>query len=350
MSNNSISNSVYRNSLTITPAETSSAILLWDKDKLKQQSKLGNWVGALQDTMPLDKNNRPLGYVDPERVLATGMLGDVQSFLNAPPEDVVVPISYLEGFATIGGIPFWERLDGEPIPYYDVFKMYRDEVLLEPIKDNGGLAKGGMRALHTLSSRSNLDLKTLNAMRETYSWSLRAKAFDDYREKQRSILKEREVRTMENKHAKAARQVFDTCLGYINDHAEELSPKTALSWFEAAVKLERLSYGLLPDKPGSVVAGASAQPLVQLNNVIQNVSPDNTGTGGVSAGAESKTLEILSILEKAGALRTDPQTIDVDPADIHDVTEETAESIENAANAEKTTEVHENPIINVIPQ
>lgn len=299
-----------------------SSMLNWDTSKVKIMAKLGNWVSALQETLPLTSANQPLAYIDPEAIAATGMTSDISDFLDNPPTNAVIPLNYLEGFATIGGLPFWERLDGEPIPYYELFKTYRDDIapgikmtsyasdgeLKAGAKDSDIIGTGKLpsRMLYKLAEKTGCDMRKLNALRQIWHWQDRLVAYDGYKNKQRQIMRQREVQMMEGRHAKVAKQIFQQCTDYMNSHIEDLSPKTALQWFETAVKLERLSLGLSGDKPGEPSEGGKlASTLVQINNQIGEGTEKNQQNGGSQSAteAETRTLEILKILQSAGALR-----------------------------------------------
>jgi hypothetical protein len=243
--------------------------------------KLGETVQLLQQTLPKNGEGLILAYVDPERIAASGLLGDDAQL----PENAVVPISYVDGFATVEGLPFWERLDGELIPAYDLFKAFRDMKL-----------QSGTRSIMEVHERTAVPLRTLTALSQIYHWRARAKCFDAYKEFQRNMIKEREIDLMEGRHKKTATQLFDLCIDFIRNNKELLTPKTALQWFQTAVQLERLSLGLSPDKPLKGAEAAQNSPIVQINNAMQAIQ--NTEDGNSS----EKMLEILRILEQSGAL------------------------------------------------
>lgn len=279
-------------------------LLQWDDAKTSLQHKLGDLVQFFQVSMPTNADNIPMSYIDPT-VLAPILL-DVQV-----PDDVAMevieqattPIEFDEGFPAVAGIPFWERLDGEALPYYKLFKAYREMKYLDLT-----------RSISKLSDSCGMPGKQLSALSKAYHWQLRAKAYDKYKAYERALLQENEREKLESRHAKISNQLLDQAVDYLDKHPEQLSPKIAIQMVELAMKSGRISVGLNGDKPGtSSSAGGSRTPAININNTVQSADQMLNVDAGNAAGIEDKIRDkakdmgqlqsVLHILNETGALK-----------------------------------------------
>lgn len=268
-----------------------SEVTNWDAGKVSAMKKLGTYIGALQNTVSTANGTVPTHYVDPTVVAGTGLMVSVDEFINSPPENALIRIDWYDGFPVVEGSPVWERLEGELVPYYSLFKQYRD---LKGIK--------GTRSLFDLSVQSGVPLAVINILKDVYHWKMRAVAFDRFKEEQNVQLRQNNIEQMESKHRKTARKLFDQVFDFMQSEEaiKEMDPKTALGWFEMAVKLERLSLGMAGDKPG--VGGANTTN-IQINNTPSAFPNDPTMNANQKAQPQddTRTMEILKILQQAGA-------------------------------------------------
>ena len=289
----------------------------WNREHSRSMRALGDWVTALQATLPrvsasipeTDASNPsgsntvslPSSYVCPDSVASLGLLTDdlFDSFLESPPDGAIIRLDYSEGFPTVQGLPFWERLDGEPLPYYKIFKVYRDMELTTE----------GKRSFQKAAQRARIPVRVVEILSKVYHWRSRVKAFDLYRAIEQQQIRNTMIRDMETTHGKAAKTIFERCNSFLEDNAELLDPKTALAWLETAVKLQRLSLGLHPDKPstpGESSDGRGHAP-IYVNTMIANSGDgDNQGLPAQpdqgKDGEEKRVREILEILHGAGVL------------------------------------------------
>ena len=88
--------------------------------------KLGQFVQYLQVGLPTSNGN-PLQLLDPSILAESIISAETPDDLS---DDVLHeaarPIEYIDGFPCVDGVPVWERLDGELVTYYQVFKIYRE--------------------------------------------------------------------------------------------------------------------------------------------------------------------------------------------------------------------------------
>lgn len=305
-------------------------LLQWDVTKTSLQAKLGEMVQYFQVGIA-NNDGLPRAYIDPTQIMPHLMEIEGPDDL---PNDVIdlakVTIDFEDGLPTVDGVPFWERLEGEPIPYYKMYKEYREMKYVTPENSNGSFT----RSIAKLAESSGMSGKQLNALAKVYHWQLRVRAFDKYKELEKQISRQRDVTNLESKHARVSNQLLDQAVDYLLNHPEQLSPKVAIDLADLAMKAGRLSLGLNPDKPGSSGGGSSGGTNVNIVNQNNSVG-DNSSMQQVNmldglSPVERKTKEnaqdvshlqsILHVLNQSGAFATAQDNVDEDK-DIIDMEE-----------------------------
>jgi hypothetical protein len=226
------------------------------EQRIKVLKTLGAIIKNLQETLPkvqIKNREMPLFYIDPQIVLnnLTNIKGEetTAQIPDRVTSEATVPIDYLEDVPVANGLPFWERIDCEPIAYYKLFKIYRDQ------KNEGGTH----RSFENLKKRTGIPESAIHALSSVYHWQPRIRAYDLFKENTVELEKQKIIKSMENDHIGAAKKIFTKCMDYLEDISEngwydlkgnlQVSPKDMIGWFEASIKLERLSLGLPADKP-----------------------------------------------------------------------------------------------------
>lgn len=262
--------------------------------------RLGEHVSALQVSLPISKEGLPLSYIDPQVLLESGFLEDE---LNMETMDkAVVPIDYADGYPVVDGLPIWDRLGGELLDYYNLFKSYRDQKLKQAVRSLGVVAK-----------QANVPVDYVAGISKAFHWRARVKAFDLYMEAEREAERTRSMILLEGKHRQAAEDIFAVCMDFIrnDDVKDRLSPKTALAWLEAAIKLGRISLGLPPDKPvGSIESTGSTNIQAIINQMPSQDKPDQPRSRKQTV---AWLQEVLDTLIEAGQFRRilDAEVIEV---------------------------------------
>lgn len=286
---------------------TSVLALVWDPGKYEFQRKLGNFVQYLQVNLPTNSYGVPLKLIDP-LVIAENMLGcettdDIPDHII---ERATLSVEFEEGIPVVDGLPIWERLEGEILEYYKLFKEYREMLYVR-----------GTRAIAKLAETYNIAGRNLNVLAKVYHWQLRCKAYDAYKKMERERIRQYEIEKMESKHAKVAAQLLEQSLNYLEKHPEQLNPKVALQMVQLALRAERLSLGLNPDKPG---VGEAAPSI----NIHQTTNAGNSSevTSRVEVGSQNNQAvqadmsylqSIVHILDQSGALdQAKQEVIDAD--------------------------------------
>lgn len=290
--------------------KSDSSLLVWDPSKTALQVKLGELVQYFQVGIATTPDGIPKCYIDPTQILPQLMTIDTPDDL---PDDIVeaakIAIDFEDGFPTVEGIPFWERLEGEPIPYYNLFKQYREMKYIGTEKAECLLS----RSIARLSTESQMTGRQLNALSRVYHWQIRAKSFDTYKAAERNLMKQHEVELLESKHAKVSNDLLDQAVDYLLKHPEQLNPRTAIDLARLAMEAGRISVGLNPDKPGSSSGSGSGGTHVSIVN--QNASATEGGQVNMAnldlSEVEKKTQEnsqkpdhlqsILHVLNASGA-------------------------------------------------
>lgn len=256
--------------------------------------KLGDKVQQVQSTIPTNDQGLPVAYIDAATLVGLSNTDD--------PLEAAVPLSYLEGYPALNGLPFWERLESEPLDEYELFKVYRD-LPFDPTNPDGirSITRVASRAAASKVSFSSPSF--LYALAKIYHWYSRARAFDIYHRLVLETRRQREIEIMENTHAKAAQKLFDIALDYFQRHTEELSGKTAVEVLKFASQLHRLSLGLFPDKPGTGTGTGNQDLPSQTIQTVINMSSDQLDSVAVTQrSTESRLLQIVQILKQSGAL------------------------------------------------
>ena len=264
-------------------------------ERITAMSNLGEYVSSLQINLPKNREGLPLEYVDPQILAETGFLDKNPNVENL--DVAIIKLNYSEGFPTVDGMPFWERLDGETLPFYELFKQYRNQIDLNI-----------RRSIISIAESLNISSKFLYGLSRAYHWRQRAKAYDAYKIQKIELERNRNIQLMENKHHSAATKLFDLCMEHIDknfgyDDKEEnllkiLSPKDIRELLEVAIKLERLSLGQHPDKP--LISGDQSV----VNAIVTNYPSSTNQSPEVPAEIESKKQlqNVVNILFSSGAL------------------------------------------------
>lgn len=255
------------------------SLLEWDPIKAKLNNKLGDIVQYFQVDQPQRGDGLPVAYIDAAAL--TGYMLEAEEPDDIPDtalDAALVPIENNDGIPTTGtGVPLWERLDGEPIPYYKMFTEYREMKYTDL-----------QRSISKLSEQSQMPPKHLNALAKCYHWQLRVKAYDKYKEQQKQLIRNNEIEKLEERHSKSAKKLMQQAVDYLLLHPEQLSPKVALQMYELATKHERLALGLDPTKPFATAGGRNVPGGVSVN--ITN----NQATGGSEINSVQLTPGVTS--------------------------------------------------------
>lgn len=256
------------------------SLLDWNRGKELAMKELADRVVMLQNTVPKNEMNFPIYYVDCAPILEMGIHRSTEHILQDPPAEAFIPLQYHEGFPTVNGLPFWERLDGEFFEYYDLFKKYREIIYSDLKTVTRAHNEYSVRSFFLVAKETGIKVQIIRTLANIYHWNLRAKAYDIYKKVRIEAAKQREIMVMENKHAEAARRIFAQCEQFLMNNMEQMDPKTALQWFKTAVQLERLSLGLPPEAPVQQHKN-QGQPMINVNTRVQSLGTHTHTDSGI---------------------------------------------------------------------
>lgn len=297
------------------------ANVLGQFDSLRKMSfgplhqKLARFVPQLQSAWgdknfyraPADSFNGLCGLLDPLSLSEyIPHVDELVDLAEAQIQDCFVPLKNVDGYPTIDGLPVWDRNSWERIDYYNLFKLFRD---MRYAFYNEADALITNRSLAVLARAVNIEPPVLHHLSQVYHWGLRAQLYDTWMQAQQQIRQTVKKELMLDRHEKISQALISKAFSCLSRNAEKMSTKEALDMLELGLKYERISHGMLSDKPEGVTQGKS-QPLISVVNQTNNTTGPlqvNNETGVQRAFADDMkrpdTLtSILSVLQRSGAL------------------------------------------------
>lgn len=327
--------------LKVTPEMMQFAEGLKELKLSTEFKKLAQFVQTLQRDLPM-QNNLLVVIINPT------WLASQVPFCDTP-EDITEEqvkksqwkIELSGDYAMIEGVPVWERLDGERIDFYNLFKLYRDARY--GLLDTGDYVLCN-RSMAGLARKLNLSPAMVNTIASIYNWSLRCAYYDRYFEMEIARRKQLEVQILQQDHLKFASTLVDKAMSFFEKNSAQITPKDAIAMAELGFKISRLSLGLMPDKP---IAGGdqASQPLLAIYNNTTNNQADKMiqVNDQRSYGSEverrlqedikdnTNLLSILSVLQRSGAMATalHSELVPDEPEDVSEAQEPATASAVN---------------------
>jgi len=266
--------------------------------KLIMLQNLGIRVKQLQNDLPKTNFNLPLSYIDPQVILEYIAANPEQELTQSEINSSKVDIDYIEGFPTVGGLPFWERLDCEPLDYYKLYKLYREQIdTVSP------------RSFEKLIFQTNsvLNARYLSALANIYHWHIRNSAYDMFSAYLLEKERDKQIKIMEGNHIKTAEKIRNLCEKYLDlltdkpDFMANFKPNMFNGLLELSFKMDRLSLGLPATSPED--EKEKDKETKTSNITINQSNTQNTQEINISESDKTKYLqEIVDVLKQAKAL------------------------------------------------
>ena len=225
-----------------------------DNNLIKAYRNIRSNFEELQKHISFNVSGQPNSFVNITELLRQNANLD---FSNID-ERIFMPVILQEGIPTVNAVPIWERLDGEPIEVYEIFKKYR---MLKELKKQ--------RTMFNLSLLTNIPVSQLEVIRHLFNWNYRVQAFDEYTTMERQLMLEQYRVDVEGKHLKVANELSDMAFTYLKENESMITPRVAMQMLDWAVKLERITVGLNPSNEGTINGSGRIQLNVQ-NNIANN--------------------------------------------------------------------------------
>lgn len=303
--------------LAITPTMVEQCSVLRTVQITAELKRLASAVAQLQASFEIGGQVRAI--VDPSLIAQElPYTEDLSDFTDDMKERSTMLIDYVDSTPSIQGVPVWDRLPGERIDFYNVFKLYRDSRYF--LIDTGEYMLVN-RTLAGLARQLSLPGATLTYISKMYSWKTRCMLYDQYMETEIQKRRVQNEVLLRNDHLIMAQKLCTKAWNYLEKNFTKLAPKEALQALELGIKYSRISIGLLPDKPGATVAGNQTNLAIyntttnntadQMLNVNAGVIPTGQGAGSAverqlqqDMKQEDNLLSILHVLQASGAMKS----------------------------------------------
>ena len=301
--------------LAITPAMVEQCSVLRTLQITTELKRLASVVAQLQASFESDGCIRAI--VDPALIAQElPYTEDLEDFTDDMKERSMMMIEHIDSTPTIKGMPVWDRLPGERVDFYNVFKLYRDSRYF--LLDTGEYAIVN-RTLAGLARQLSIPGVILSYISKLYSWKTRCVLYDQYMETEMQKRRVQNEVLLRNDHLYMAQKLCKKAYDFLDKNFTKLAPKEALQALELGIKYSRISIGLLPDKPGATVAGNQTNLSIyntttnntadQMLNVNAGVTPTGQGAGSAvqrqlqqDMKDENNLLSILHVLQASGAM------------------------------------------------
>lgn len=314
---------------TVSPEVITQLELLRQMKVTSDFIKLATFVQALQRTMP-SSDGRLLCFINPSTLAGNIPFCESPSDIT---EDIInestVHLEMTDDMALVDGVPVWERLDGERLDFYQLFKVYRD--MRYTITSDGDYFLLD-RSMAKLSRLTNVSARVINCLAKIYNWAMRVSYYDVYMERCAYKRHQAKVQLMESDHFRISNELVNRAFNYLKSNINKLTPKEALNMLQLGIEYSRLSIGLNRDKPGSSAAAPTQPTLAIYHNTTNNTADQMVQVNQQSAfsseverqlhedlKAEDNLLSILHVLQRSGAIETalnedlkDPTIIDAE--------------------------------------
>lgn len=277
--------------------------------------KLALLVAALQQNSE-SLSNAPLLIVNPGIVAEYyETASEAADFSEEMLQDASFSIQYLDSTPMVQGVPVWDRLPGERMDFFQLFKLYRDSRYC--LLDNGDYLFVN-RTMAGLARQLHIPGLTLTYISNLYSWKTRCKLYDEYMELENQKRMTQRVSLVQSEQMKIADKLCTKAMSYLDQNFKNLAPKDVLNALEIGLKISRINAGLLPDKPGTNSAGSKGPQLAiyntnTTNNAdqmvnVQNIGEDPSGKSAVEKQLQrdlksnDSLLSVMHVLQASGAL------------------------------------------------
>lgn len=303
--------------LAITPAMVDQCAVLRTLQITVELKRLASVVAQLQASF--ESSGQIRAIVDPALIAQElPYTEDLADFTDDMKERSMLNVEYMDSTPTIQGTPVWDRLPGERVDFYNVFKLYRDSRYF--LLDTGEYAVVN-RTLAGLSRQLSIPGAILSYISKLYSWKTRCSLYDQYMETEMQKRRAQNEMLLRNDHLAVAQKLCKRAWDYLDKNFTKLGPKEALQALELGIKYSRISVGLLPDKPGATVAGNQTNLSIyntttnntadQMLNVNAGVTPTGQGAGSAverqlqqDMKDENNILSVLHVLQASGAMKS----------------------------------------------
>lgn len=218
--------------LAITPTMVEQCSVLRTVQITAELKRLASAVAQLQASFEIGGQVRAI--VDPALIAQElPYTEDLSDFTDDMKERSTMLIDYVDSTPSIQGVPVWDRLPGERIDFYNVFKLYRDSRYF--LIDTGEYMLVN-RTLAGLARQLSLPGATLTYISKMYSWKTRCMLYDQYMETEIQKRRVQNEVLLRNDHLLMAQKLCTKAWNYLEKNFTKLAPKEALQAQELGIK------------------------------------------------------------------------------------------------------------------
>jgi len=282
----------------------------WENTKkmVQQQNQWATIVSRAQAQLHNDLASPMIYLIDPMVIFSAMVYDKIETYEQMSADTYTMSklkIEAVDDLPCYEGRPIWDRLNGENVVLYKAFARYRDM---------------DVRDISKLAEIEGIKVRTLDILSRIWHWKLRVKLFDMNEERIIELNRHRLVRSMQNTHQETASKLFKKSTDYLLANINDMDPKDVIALMDKAVKLERLSLGLSPDKVGE----GEATPLSI--NVHSNTNLLGAGTPAQEIKKEitpenkneitEEMAKVLAVINQVGGLSN---VIDIPDEELEEV-------------------------------
>lgn len=220
------------------------------------------------------------------------------------------PLSYVEGYPTLDGNPFWTQLPHEHINAYTCFQVYLEQ------------GKQGARQLYLVmedervrSLPTVIKLADLQEWFHLYYWTHRTRAHDLFYAAHRQRMRAMRAIEAEDDQYIIAERLINLCCEYLDENEEELkenmTPKAFTELLKTAIQTQRVSLSLPlnggAQKDESAPATTSIE--VGMRQIAQKSGMTNEAAQEASNTEEQRVSRLHELMKDPEALGLAQQLI-----------------------------------------
>lgn len=269
--------------------------------RLPDLSPQAECIRLLATKTPQNNFSLPEGYYRADLLPAT-----IPQNPGPYDEDIGVayePLSYLEGYPSVGGLPFWHKLPHEGVHAHACFEVY--------------LAHGKMGArqlykvvdderVKALPEKITLDM--LQEWYHLYYWAARVRSHDLFYAAHRQRLRAMQAFEAEDDQRIIAERIIHLCCTYLDQNEEELiesmTPKAFTEMLKNAVAMQRVSLGLPLN--GGAKENDSVPNNLSVDLIMKTIAQKS---GAIAEGHNAKLNDEEERNARLKALMENPETL-----------------------------------------
>lgn len=287
----------------------SDPMLTWSPEKLTLQRNLAILVQRFQvDFADAGGISSPKAFILAPELVPYSTSADTDSVPEETIHSARNDIQYYDDVPCINGVPIYERLSGEPVPYYKLFCIYRD------MKETSTT-----RSMVAVARETNLPMPVIQCLCKIWHWQARVIPFDRQLEIERDMQRKRQAQKLDGFLSKRSQDLIELAYCYLEEHENQLDPKMAIELLKTLVPIARTATGMIADKPsdaqgGIQFVGGSGGSGANVSVNVTNANANGTGNSvhGMAANEviaktekqcedSSHLAKILHVLQGSGA-------------------------------------------------